>query len=47
MVYPLPVRPLMRCIKVSPLACFTTMANPQSGFFQVKIGSTGTEAIRR
>lgn len=27
--------------------CFTTMTNSQSGSFEVEIGSTGTEAIRR
>jgi hypothetical protein len=41
------LRTLMRWFKVSPLTCFTTMANPQSGSFEVETGSTGTEAIRR
>jgi hypothetical protein len=47
MADPLRLWTLTRWFKVSPLTCFTTIANPQSGSLEVEIGSTGTEAIRR
>ena len=34
---PLRVPPLMRCIQVAPLPCFTAMANPQSGFHMANV----------